>query len=101
VLLNVFIHTALRGAFAARPAQSAINIHCVETEVAHPFAATATIIKMHVRFQIGSFKGGTVFFRPQQCPCFLMLNFYSVCFKPHNRAYPFFAADVAEKTERK
>jgi hypothetical protein len=67
--------------------------------IAYPFAAEGAQVKMHMRPQIGLLKDGAMFFRPQQCPCFLMLYGHSVCFKRRYRAFPFRAADVAEKTE--
>jgi hypothetical protein len=72
-----------------------------ETAITHPFSATATFVELQMRFQICLFKGGAVFFCPQQRPGFFMLYGYSVCLKRHVRASPFLAADVAEKTERK
>jgi hypothetical protein len=72
-----------------------------ETGIAYPFAAFFAKVKLYDRFQISLFKGGFVFLRPYHLPGFLVLNGYAACFKRHGWAFPFLAADVAVKAERK
>jgi hypothetical protein len=91
-------HCSFLFALTAQPGIFASN---VEAAIAYPFIAALAAVELHVRFQIGLFKGGAVFLGPEQPPGFLMLNGQAACLKRHGWASPFLAADVAEKAERK
>jgi hypothetical protein len=86
--------------FPAFPAHSLVpNFVKAEAVVAHPFAAVGAKVKVHKGFQIGLFKGDTVFVCPEHLPGFLMLYGQAAGLKRHGGGFPFLAATVAEKAE--
>jgi hypothetical protein len=73
-----------------------------KTLIAYPLAAYGAVVKVEMRLQVRSVKGGAVFVSPYQLARFLVVYggkaSRCVC---KRLADPFLAATVAEKTERK
>jgi hypothetical protein len=86
-------HYSLLATFPAHPfLPDFVNAEAV---VAYPFAAVGAEVKVHKGFQIGLFKGDTVFVRPEHNLGFVMLNDRTACLERHGGGFPFLAATIA------